>query len=192
MAPKKSTKAKGNAPASTASMVDPLFPPALDPLTLAERSAPLVATLDELSVCPSTCVSKGNASSYTKAEGVQTVEQLLSSRYYRHKRDDPNRHKETTMLLQQGTEMLQLGEEDIDCPHRVRCRPHRIKEKARLGTLVVQKTVDVMAFTGKNKEDETELKIFQEWDSVEIMGLTTQRAKSVVADVTKKDDSIKR
>jgi len=33
---------------------------------------------------------------------------------------------------------------------------------ARLGTLVVQKTVDVMAFTGENKEDETELKIFQE------------------------------
>ena len=44
----------------------------------------------------------------------------------------------------------------------MRCRPHRIKEKARLGTLVVQKTVDVMAFTGENKEDETELKIFQE------------------------------
>jgi hypothetical protein len=33
---------------------------------------------------------------------------------------------------------------------------------ARLVTLVVQKTVDVMAFTGENKEDETELKIFQE------------------------------
>ena len=36
-----------------------------------------------------------------------------------------------------------------------------VKDKARLGTLVHQKTAAVVALTSVNKEDEAQLKIFQ-------------------------------
>mmetsp|Transcript_43618 Transcript_43618/g.78283 ORF Transcript_43618/g.78283 Transcript_43618/m.78283 type:complete len:150 (-) Transcript_43618:329-778(-) len=86
-----------------------------------------------------------------------------------------------------------------------------VKDKARLGTLVHQKTAAVVALTGVNKEDEAKLKIFQElglekfnknaelmrkWGGG-IMGLKTQakldkRAKAVAAEDAKKAASLKR
>jgi len=86
-----------------------------------------------------------------------------------------------------------------------------VKDKARLGTLVHQKTSAVVALTGVNKEDESQLKIFQnladekfnknldlvrKWGGG-IMGLKTQakldkRAKAVAAEEAKKAASLKR
>jgi len=86
-----------------------------------------------------------------------------------------------------------------------------VKDKARLGTLVHQKTAAVVALTSVNKEDEAQLKIFQDlgmekynknsglvrkWGGG-IMGLKTQakldkRAKAVAAEEAKKAASLKR
>mmetsp|Transcript_56768 Transcript_56768/g.120529 ORF Transcript_56768/g.120529 Transcript_56768/m.120529 type:complete len:265 (+) Transcript_56768:110-904(+) len=86
-----------------------------------------------------------------------------------------------------------------------------VKDKARLGTLVHQKTAAVVALTGVNKEDQSQLKIFQDlglekfnknvdlmrkWGGG-IMGLKTQakldkRAKAVAAEEAKKAASLKR
>merc|ERR1712127_513048 len=86
-----------------------------------------------------------------------------------------------------------------------------VKDKARLGTLVHQKTAAVVALTGVNKEDESQLKIFQDlglekfnknadmmrkWGGG-IMGLKTQakldkRAKAVAIEEAKKTASLKR
>jgi large subunit ribosomal protein L7Ae len=86
-----------------------------------------------------------------------------------------------------------------------------VKDKARLGTLVHQKTSAVVALTKVNKEDEGQLKIFQDlakekfnnnkdlvrkWGGG-IMGLKTQakldkRAKAVAAEEAKKAASLKR
>ena len=80
-----------------------------------------------------------------------------------------------------------------------------VKDKARLGTLVHQKTSAVVALTGVNKEDEAQLKIFQDlamekfngnadltrkWGGG-IMGLKTQakldkRAKALAVEEAKK------
>eukprot|EP00571_Detonula_confervacea_P010906 CAMPEP_0172303292 /NCGR_PEP_ID=MMETSP1058-20130122/4839_1 /TAXON_ID=83371 /ORGANISM="Detonula confervacea, Strain CCMP 353" /LENGTH=262 /DNA_ID=CAMNT_0013014041 /DNA_START=38 /DNA_END=826 /DNA_ORIENTATION=- len=85
-----------------------------------------------------------------------------------------------------------------------------VKDKARLGTLVHQKTSAVIALTGVNKEDVAQLKIFQElglekfnkntelmrkWGGG-IMGLKTQakldkRAKAVAIEESKKQASLK-
>ena len=85
-----------------------------------------------------------------------------------------------------------------------------VKDKARLGTLVHQKTSAVVALTGVNKEDESQLKIFQElgmekfnknadlarkWGGG-IMGLKTQakldkRAKALAIEEAKKAASKK-
>lgn len=86
-----------------------------------------------------------------------------------------------------------------------------VKDKARLGTLVHQKTSAVVALTGVNKEDEGQLKIFQELGLEKFnnntdllrkwgggtMGLKTQakldkRAKAVAAEEAKKAASLKR
>lgn len=86
-----------------------------------------------------------------------------------------------------------------------------VKDKARLGTLVHQKNAAVVALTGVNKEDEAQLKIFQDlgmekfnkntdlvrkWGGG-IMGLKTQakldkRAKAIAAEEAKKAASLKR
>jgi large subunit ribosomal protein L7Ae len=86
-----------------------------------------------------------------------------------------------------------------------------VKDKARLGTLVHQKTSAVVALTGVNKEDEGQLNIFKDlamekfnknadltrkWGGG-IMGLKTQakldkRAKAVAAEEAKKAASLKR
>lgn len=85
-----------------------------------------------------------------------------------------------------------------------------VKDKARLGTLVHQKTAAVVALTGVNKEDESQLKIFQDlgmekfnknadlmrkWGGG-IMGLKTQakldkRAKAMSVEEAKKIASLK-
>lgn len=86
-----------------------------------------------------------------------------------------------------------------------------VKDKARLGTLVHQKTSAVVALTGVDKEDEAQLQIFRDlglekfnknadlvrkWGGG-IMGLKTQakldkRAKAVAAEEAKKAASLKR
>merc|ERR1712127_554639 len=86
-----------------------------------------------------------------------------------------------------------------------------VKDKARLGTLVHQKTAAVVALTGVNKEDASQLKIFQDlglekfnknaelmrkWGGG-IMGLKTQakldkRAKALAIEEAKKVASLKR
>lgn len=86
-----------------------------------------------------------------------------------------------------------------------------VKDKARLGTLVHQKTSAVVALTSVNKEDEAQLKIFQDlamekfnknsglvrkWGGG-IMGLKTQakldkRAKALATEEAKKAASLKR
>lgn len=86
-----------------------------------------------------------------------------------------------------------------------------VKDKARLGTLCHQKTAAVVALTTVNKEDEAQLKIFQnlgmekfnknselvrKWGGG-VMGLKTQakldkRAKAVAAEEAKKAASLKR
>ena len=86
-----------------------------------------------------------------------------------------------------------------------------VKDRARLGTLVHQKTSAVVALTGVNKEDEAQLKIFQDlafekfnknsglarkWGGG-IMGLKTQakldkRAKALAAEEAKKAASLRR
>lgn len=86
-----------------------------------------------------------------------------------------------------------------------------VKDKARLGALVHQKTAAVVALTGVNKEDEAQLKIFQnlalekfnknadlvrKWGGG-IMGLKTQakldkRAKALAIEEAKKTASLKR
>jgi large subunit ribosomal protein L7Ae len=85
-----------------------------------------------------------------------------------------------------------------------------VKDKARLGTLVHQKTSAVVALTKVNKEDEAQLKIFQDlgmekfnkngallrqWGGG-IMGLKTQakldkRAKAVAIEEAKKAASMR-
>jgi len=86
-----------------------------------------------------------------------------------------------------------------------------VKDKARLGTLVHQKTAAVVALTGVNKEDAAQLKIFRELAEEKFnknldlvrkwgggtMGLKTQakldkRAKAVAAEEAKKAASLKR
>lgn len=86
-----------------------------------------------------------------------------------------------------------------------------VKDKARLGTLVHQKTSAVVALTGVNKEDEKQLQIFRDlgiekfndnsdlmrkWGGG-IMGLKTQakldkRAKALALEEAKKQASLKR
>jgi large subunit ribosomal protein L7Ae len=85
-----------------------------------------------------------------------------------------------------------------------------VKDKARLGTLVHQKTAAVVALTGVNKEDESQLKIFRDLADERFnknldlvrkwgggtMGLKTQakldkRAKAVAAEDAKKAASLK-
>mmetsp|Transcript_18016 Transcript_18016/g.41380 ORF Transcript_18016/g.41380 Transcript_18016/m.41380 type:complete len:94 (-) Transcript_18016:166-447(-) len=86
-----------------------------------------------------------------------------------------------------------------------------VKDKARLGTLVHQKTSAVVALTGVNKEDEKQLQIFRDLgiekfnDNTDlmrkwgggIMGLKTQakldkRAKALAVEEAKKQASLKR
>ncbi|KAL7531122.1 hypothetical protein ACHAXR_003857 [Thalassiosira sp. AJA248-18] len=86
-----------------------------------------------------------------------------------------------------------------------------VKDKARLGALVHQKTAAVVALTGVNKEDEAQLKIFQnlglekfnkntelmrKWGGG-IMGLKTQakldkRAKAMAIEEAKKNASLRK
>ncbi|KAK1734194.1 ribosomal protein L7Ae-like protein [Skeletonema marinoi] len=85
-----------------------------------------------------------------------------------------------------------------------------VKDKARLGTLVHQKTAAVVALTKVNKEDESQLKIFQDLGNEKfnkntellrkwgggIMGLKTQakldkRAKAVAIEEAKKAASMR-
>eukprot|EP00569_Conticribra_weissflogii_P002742 CAMPEP_0171338392 /NCGR_PEP_ID=MMETSP0878-20121228/7299_1 /TAXON_ID=67004 /ORGANISM="Thalassiosira weissflogii, Strain CCMP1336" /LENGTH=263 /DNA_ID=CAMNT_0011840169 /DNA_START=50 /DNA_END=841 /DNA_ORIENTATION=- len=85
-----------------------------------------------------------------------------------------------------------------------------VKDKARLGTLVHQKTAAAVCLTGVNKEDESQLKIFRDlgiekfnknnelvrkWGGG-IMGLKTQakldkRAKAIAAEEAKKAASLR-
>merc|ERR1711966_8656 len=128
--------------------------------------------------------------------------------------------KHVTTLVEEKKAQLVLIACDVDPIELVMwlpalCRKMKVpfvivKDKARLGTLVHQKTSAVIALTGVNKEDEAQLKIFQDlgvekfnknadlmrkWGGG-IMGLKTQakldkRAKAVAAEEAKKAASLK-
>merc|ERR1719287_241388 len=220
MAPKKGSKSKGKAPAVKVSKTDPLFParpPAINQFShsLDKNAAASVFKLLN-GYRPETTAAKkqrqrGAAASAAKGKGkTANVPHQLKFGL-----------KHVTTLVEEKKASLVLIACDVDPLELVLwlpalCRKMEVpflivKDKARLGTLVHQKTAAVVALTGVNKSDEAQLKIFQELaeekynKNVDLvrkwgggnMGLKTQakldkRAKAVAAEEAKKAASLKR